>query len=199
MMRSNVPRTRMSAPASRTTPVRSKSSTTNRMPCAAKAILQRHGKRILVQNPPAKPADHRRDGSRLCAAVYANLSSVLRSARRRARYSGGAVLHHPQPRLLRRVQLLRAGVPSGTVHSGAQPRERDREEAKRSPKCPDSRATSHDVGGPTAISAFRPAKNRRNTAAAGQALPVPPTTCQNIEADHTDYLELLRELRRIEA
>ena len=83
--------------------------------------------------PARKAADHRRDGSRLCAAVYANLSSVLRSARRRARYSGGAVLHHPQPRLLRRVQLLRAGVPSGTVHSGAQPRERDRGSKKDHP------------------------------------------------------------------
>lgn len=86
-----------------------------------KAILQRHGKRILVQNPPAKPLtteemDHvyALPYMRTYHPSYEVLGGV-------PRYSGGAVLHHPQPRLLRRVQLLRARVPSGTVHSGTQP------------------------------------------------------------------------------
>ena len=52
MMRSNVPRTRMSAPAKRTTPVRSKSSTTNRMPCAAKAILNGTASASLCRTRP---------------------------------------------------------------------------------------------------------------------------------------------------
>ena len=68
-MRSSARPTRMSARASRTMPVRSSSSMTSRMHVRGRALLQRHGRRVLMlQNPPAKPLDHRGDGSRLRAA-----------------------------------------------------------------------------------------------------------------------------------
>ena len=42
-----------------------------------KALLQRHGKRVLIQNPAREAPDYRGDGPRLCSALYAHLSPVL--------------------------------------------------------------------------------------------------------------------------
>ena len=84
-----------------------------------RALLQRHAR--AHPESAREAADHRGDGSHLCAALYAHLSSFLRGARRRSGHSGGSVFYHSQPRLLRRVQFLRTCVPSGTLHSGAQP------------------------------------------------------------------------------
>ena len=130
-----------------------------------KAILQRHGKRILVQNPPAKPLTTEEMDHVYALPYMRTYHPSYEAARRRACHSGGTVLHHPQPRLLRRVQFLRARVPSGTLHSGAQPRERDRG-SKKITQMPGFKGYIHDVGGPTANFRFPACKNRRNTAAA---------------------------------
>ena len=56
----------------------------------------------------------------------------------------------------------------------------------------------HDVGGPTANFRFPACKKQEKFGCCKDKRCLFPTTCQNIEADHTDYLELLRELRHIE-
>ena len=58
-------------------------------------IVQKQSEKYLVQNIPAKPL------------VRGELDKVY------ARHPGGAVLHHPEPRLLRRLQLLRHPAASG--------------------------------------------------------------------------------------
>ena len=65
-------------------------------------------------------------------------------------------------------------------------------------KHPGFKGYIHDVGGPTANFRFPACKKQEKFGCCKDKRCLFPTTCQNIEADHTDYLELLRELRRIE-
>ncbi len=78
----------------------------------------------------------------------------------------------------------------------AQPRERDRGSKKDHPNAR-IQGYIHDVGGPTANFRFPACKKQRNTAAARTS-----AACSNHLPEHRgrphDYLELLRELRRIE-
>ena len=59
-------------------------------------------------------------GRRLRAALCAQLASDVREGGRRSRDRRGALFHRRRARLLRRVQLLRADVPSGTHRHRAQ-------------------------------------------------------------------------------
>ena len=162
-----------------------------------KAILQRHGKRILVQNPPAKPLtteemDH----------VYA--LPYMRTYHPSYEALGGVpAIQEVQFSIIHNRGCFGAcNFCALAFHQGRYIQVRSHEsvieEAKRSPKCPDSRAISTMSAAQPRISAFRPAKNREKFGCCKDKRCLFPTTCQNIEADHTDYLELLRELRRIE-
>ena len=71
------------------------------------------------------------------------------------------------------------------------------EEAKKITQMPGFKGYIHDVGGPTATFVSGLQKQEKYGCCKDKRC-LFPTTCQNIEADHTDYLELLRELRRIE-
>ena len=95
------------------------------------------------------------------------------------------------------MQLLRARVPSGTVHSGAQPRERDRGSKKDHPNAR-IQGIHPRCRRPDANFRFPACKKQEKYGCCKDKRCLFPTTCQNIEADHTDYLELLRELRHIE-
>ena len=70
-------------------------------------------------------------------------------------------------------------------------------EAKRMTELPDFKGYIHDVGGPTAN--FRqPACEKQLTHGACQNRQcLFPTPCRNLRADHTDYVNLLHELRAI--
>ena len=131
-----------------------------------KAILQRHGKRILVQNPPAKPLtteemDH----------VYA--LPYMRTYHPSYEALGGVpAIQEVQFSIIHNRGCFGAcnfcalAFHQGRYHSGAQPRERDRGSEKDHADARTSRATSTMSAARPRISAFRPAKNRRNTAAA---------------------------------
>ena len=56
----------------------------------------------------------------------------------------------------------------------------------------------HDVGGPTANFRFPACKKQEKHGCCKDKRCLFPSACSNIEADHTDYLNLLRELRHIE-
>ena len=71
---------------------------------------------------PRKAAGARRAGQGVRPALHPPLPPHLREHGRRARHPRGAVLHHPEPRLLRRLQLLRHPAASGAA--GHQPQRR---------------------------------------------------------------------------
>ena len=72
------------------------------------------------------------------------------------------------------------------------------EEAKKITQMPGFKGYIHDVGGPTANFRFPACKKQDTHGCCKDKRCLFPSACSNIEADHTDYLNLLRELRRIE-
>ncbi len=111
--------------------------------------------------------------------------------------SGGAVLHHPEPRLLRRLQLLRHPAASGAA--GHQPQRRQhRGEAERMTHEPDFKGYIHDVGGPTANFRFPSCREQmlRGMCNGGKHC-LAPTTCSHMIVDHSDYLKILRRVREL--
>ena len=70
-------------------------------PIRGKAVIQPHGDRYLIANPPRHPPEHGGAGPRGRAALYARAAPGLRQHGRRARHRRGALLRHPQPGLLR--------------------------------------------------------------------------------------------------
>ncbi|MBE5759518.1 MAG: YgiQ family radical SAM protein [Clostridiales bacterium] len=70
-------------------------------------------------------------------------------------------------------------------------------EAELITKEPDFKGYIHDVGGPTANFRFPACKKQMEHGACQNRLCLFPKKCPNLEADHSDYLELLRKLRAI--
>lgn len=162
-----------------------------------KAILQRHGKRILVQNPPAKPLtteemDH----------VYA--LPYMRTYHPSYEALGGVpAIQEVQFSIIHNRGCFGAcNFCALAFHQGRYIQVRSHEsvieEAKKIIQMPGFKGYIHDVGGPTANFRFPACKKQEKFGCCKDKRCLFPTTCQNIEADHTDYLELLRELRRIE-
>ncbi len=76
-------------------------------------IVQKQSEKYLVQNIPAKPLvrweldeSYALPYARRYHPIYEDMGGV-------ACHPGGAVLHHPEPRLFWRLQLLRHPAPSG--------------------------------------------------------------------------------------
>ena len=86
-------------------------------PIRGKAVIQPHGDRYLIANPPAMP---------LTTAELDHVAELpyvrephpsVRQHGRRARHRGGALLRHPQPGLLWSLQLLLPGLSPGPDRS----------------------------------------------------------------------------------
>ena len=71
------------------------------------------------------------------------------------------------------------------------------EEAKGYREDPDFKGYIHDVGGPTAEFRRPACKKQLTLGACKDRHCLYPTVCPNLDTDHTDYLELLRELRSL--
>ncbi len=71
-------------------------------------------------------------------------------------------------------------------------------EAKAMVKDPDFKGYIHDVGGPTANFRKPACKKQLTKGACTDKQCLFPTACKNLEADHKDYLKLLRELKAID-
>ena len=108
------------------------------------------GKLFVVQNPPAKPLTQKRDGSGLCAAVSAHVSSELRSAGRGSCNRGSAFFSGQQTAAATEGMQFCAL----TFHQGRIIQVRSHEsilaEAEKIVWEPDFKGYIHDVGGPTA-------------------------------------------------
>ena len=70
-------------------------------------------------------------------------------------------------------------------------------EAEKMAKEPDFKGYIHDVGGPTANFRHPACKKQMEKGACGGRQCLFPTPCKNMDADHSDYVALLRKLRAI--
>ena len=88
-----------------------------------------------------------------------------------------------------------------TFHQGRIVQTRSHEslihEAKRMTEDPQFKGYIHDVGGPTADFRQPACKKQMSKGVCSNRQCLFPKPCANLAADHTDYLELLRKLRRL--
>lgn len=71
------------------------------------------------------------------------------------------------------------------------------EEARLLTEDPDFKGYIHDVGGPTANFRFPACKKQETKGVCPDRQCLFPTPCKNLNADHGDYIELLRKLRAL--
>ena len=162
-----------------------------------RALLQRHGKRVLIQNPPAKPLtteemDH----------VYA--LPYMRTYHPSYEALGGVpAIQEVQFSIIHNRGCFGAcNFCALAFHQGryiqARSHESVIEEAKQIVQMPGFKGYIHDVGGPTANFRFPSCRMQEEHGLCKNKRCLFPSACKNLEADHTDYLNLLRELRQIE-
>ncbi len=165
-------------------------------PVRGKPIAQRHGKKVLLQNVPDLPL------------TEAELDSVYALPYQRT--------YHPMYEAqggipaIEEVKFSIASVRGCfgacsfcalTFHQGRIVTSRSKksilEEGKLLTKDPDFKGYIHDVGGPTAN--FRkPACPRQLQVGACKGRQcLFPEPCPNLKADHTEYIDILRELRAL--
>ena len=168
----------------------------NTDPFTAKPLIEPYGKEYVIQNPPQKPLTE--------AEMDETYDLPYENAYHPSYEKLGGV---PAIKEIKFSLTSNRGCFGGcsfcaiTFHQGRIIQTRSHEsilkEAERMTRDPDFKGYIHDVGGPTAN--FRlPACEKQLTkgVCAGKQC-LFPRPCRNLRADHTDYVNLLRELRAL--
>ena len=165
-------------------------------PIVGRAILQRHGEKLLIVNPPAMPLTTAELDAvaelpyvREPHPMYDEMGGV--PAIEEVRFS---VAHN-------RGCFGACNFCSLAFHQGRIISSRSHESVIREvtelTRHPGFKGYIHDVGGPTA-NFRRPACQKQLKAGlCKNRACLAPEACPNLDADHTDYLQLLRKLRAI--
>lgn len=162
-----------------------------------KTIIQRHGKQMLVQNPPA------------LSLTTEELDKIYDLPYMRA--------YHPSYEKLGGVpgiEEVRFSIThnrgcfgycnfcSIALHQGRKITCRSEEsilrEAKKITEMPDFKGYIHDVGGPTANFRHTSCEKQLEKGLCMGKKCLAPTPCPALKADHTEYLSILRKLRKID-
>ncbi len=165
-------------------------------PVRGRAVIQRHGDKLLVVNPPMMPlptAEFDRVSelpyTREVHPMYDEMGGV--PAIEEVRFS---VIHN-------RGCFGACNFCSLAFHQGRMVTSRSHEsvirEVERFTHHPKFKGYVHDVGGPTANFRHPSCKQQLKNGLCKGKNCLTPTPCKNLDADHTDYLKLLRELRKI--
>ncbi len=162
-----------------------------------KTVIQRHGKFIVVQNPPMPPLT-----TEEMDAVYA--LPFMRNYHPSYKALGGvpgiaevkfSVIHN-------RGCFGACNFCALAYHQGRQISSRSHEsvinEVKEITKMPDFKGYIHDVGGPTANFRFPSCDKQLSGGLCKDKKCLAPSVCKAVKVDHSDYLELLRKLRKID-
>lgn len=161
-----------------------------------KRIIQRHGNKILVQNPPMPPLT-----TEEMDEVYA--LPFMRDYHPSYKAKGGipgieevkfSVIHN-------RGCIGACNFCALAYHQGRQISSRSHEsviaEVKKITEMEDFKGYIHDVGGPTANFRFPACKKQLKAGLCADKKCLAPEMCKAVEVDHSDYLSLLRKLRKI--
>ncbi len=165
-------------------------------PFTAKRLAEPYGKEFIVQNPPQKPLS-----TQELDAVYA------------LPYCG---TYHPSYEKLGGVPAIEevkfslvsnrgcfgaCSFCALTFHQGRIIQARSHKsilaEAEKMVHDKDFKGYIHDVGGPTANFRFPACEKQMKKGACAHRQCLYPTPCKNMRADHSDYVALLRQLRKI--
>ena len=160
------------------------------------AVAQRHGSRYLIQNPPARPLSTQEldkvaelPYAREVHPSYASLGGV--PAIEEVEFS---IIHN-------RGCFGGCSFCSLAFHQGRYISSRSHDsvvrEAERMVQNPRFKGYIHDVGGPTANFRHPSCGKQLKEGMCRNRQCLAPEPCENLIADHRDYLELLRKLRAI--
>ena len=165
-------------------------------PFTAKRLAERYGKEYVVQNPPQKPLT-----TEEMDAVYA--LPYNRAYHPSYEKLGGvpAIEEVKFSLVSNRGCFGACSFCALTFHQGrivqVRSHENILEEAEKMVKDPDFKGYIHDVGGPTANFRHPACEKQMTKGACGGRQCLSPTPCKNVNADHSDYVALLRKLRKI--
>ncbi|MEE0945452.1 MAG: YgiQ family radical SAM protein [Acutalibacteraceae bacterium] len=161
-----------------------------------KSVIQRHGNKIVVQNPPMPPlSQHEMD------KVYS--LPYMRDFHPSYKALGGvpgieevkfSIIHN-------RGCFGACNFCSLAYHQGRTVSCRSHnsviDEAKKITEMPDFKGYIHDVGGPTANFRASSCDAQLKNGVCADKKCLAPTMCPAVKVDHSDYLELLRKLRNL--
>ena len=161
-----------------------------------RTILQKHGARWLVQNPPAAPLTTR-ELDAVAELPYTGDAHPMYDP------DGGV----PAVEEVRFSLIHNRGCFGGchfcalSLHQGRALSVRSHDslvrEAEKLIQRPDFKGYIHDVGGPTANFRHAPCRQMATRGACKGKNCLTPHPCQHLDADHTDFIRLLRRLRAL--
>ncbi|MDO4816151.1 MAG: YgiQ family radical SAM protein [Bacillota bacterium] len=165
-------------------------------PVRGKAMIQEHDGRFLVVNPPAMP---------LTSAELDFVAELPYTKQYHPMYEdmGGV----PAIEEVKFSVIHNRGCFGGcnfcalAFHQGRMVTSRSQESVIREvtalTKFPDFKGYINDVGGPSANFRHHSCKKQAKCGMCADRRCLAPTPCPNLDADHSDYLQLLRKLRAI--
>lgn len=168
----------------------------NQDPFRGKRLAQKHGARYLVQNKPAPPVE-----TKTLDEVYA-LPFVRRWHPMYDKDGGIPALSEVEFSITsERGCFGSCNFCALTFHQGRIVTARSREsivnEAKQLTRLKNFKGYIHDVGGPTANFRHPSCKKQMKVGTCPNRQCLFPQPCPNIDADHSDYIKLLTELRSL--
>ena len=166
-------------------------------PVRGRRLIQPHHDKLLVQNPPMMPLT-----TKELDAVYA--LPYQRTYHPMYEKMGGipAIAEVKFSLTSCRGCYGACNFCALTFHQGRIVQSRSHEslinEAKKITWEPDFKGYIHDVGGPTADFRAPACEKQLKSGACKNRQCLFPTPCKNLQADHSDYLALLRKLRALD-
>ncbi len=165
-------------------------------PFTAKRLAEPYGKEFVVQNPPQKPLT-----TEEMDAVYS--LPYMRTWHPSYQKAGGvpAIEEVKFSLVSNRGCFGACSFCALTFHQGriiqVRTHESILEEAETMVKDKDFKGYIHDVGGPTANFRHSACEKQLTKGACPHRQCLYPTPCKNMKADHSDYISLLRKLRKL--
>ncbi len=165
-------------------------------PYKGKTVIQKHGDKYLVQNPPQEPLS-REELDRTYDLNY------MKDYHPMYEKHGGipAITEVKFSIASSRGCFGSCNFCALAFHQGRIVTSRSQEsilkEAEEMTKMPDFKGYIHDVGGPTANFRFPACKKQLTQGACKERQCLYPTPCKNMEISHKEYGELLEKLRNI--
>ena len=161
-----------------------------------KAIVEYYDDRMLVQNPPQPPLE-REELDRIYNIPFKRTYHPMYEK------DGGipAIAEVKFSITHNRGCFGGCNFCALAFHQGRSVRSRSIEsvveEAKLIASLPDFKGYIHDIGGPTANFRAPACKKQIESGVCQNKRCLVPTPCKNLEADHSEYIELLREVEKI--
>jgi uncharacterized radical SAM protein YgiQ len=165
-------------------------------PVRGKTLVQQHGVKYVVQNPPELPLN-REELDRVYALPYKKMWHPMYDS-----LGGIPAIDEVKFSLVSsRGCFGSCSFCAITFHEGRIVQSRSQEslvqEAEEMTHMPDFKGNIHDVGGPTADFRSPACEHQMKVGACRNKQCLWPQPCQNLQVDHSDYLQLLRKLRKI--